>query len=222
MTLAMAPASSPLSRSLMVRRIAAVTNRLCIYSAIGRWMAVTVDSLCGLDVQAECRMQGLAVLRSKVPSRDPCTLFTADTPEERQQARSRARSYAHSPTASRHAPHYSSHRPRQQQQQQQGGFFSDPFSSMLGMHMGNMGMLSPGNGGTSYSYSSSYVSSSGPGGVTYESTSSTRRGPGGVSILLRSSGHLFVYHLHCCGCEPAAASWFDEYGLFAPFPSLGF
>jgi hypothetical protein len=89
------------------------------------------------------------------------------------------------------------------------GMGLDPFSSMLGMHMGDMGMGSMRNmmegmgNGASYSYSSSYSSASGPNGMIYEKSSSTRRGPNGVCILCCCSSHACTglehhRHIACC------------------------
>jgi hypothetical protein len=62
--------------------------------------------------------------------------------------------------------------------------FHDPFASLFPSMGQLMAFPSMGgaSGGSTYSYSSSYTSSSGPNGVTYQESKSTRMGPGGVRI----------------------------------------
>lgn len=104
----------------------------------------------------------------------------ADDPAVRQSQRRRTSP----PRAS------SVNRPRrtdhQLQQQQQGASMFGPLG--FGMGFGGLGGLfsdmqamAGQPGATSYSYSSSSYTSSGPGGVTYQATHSQRMGPGGVS-----------------------------------------
>ena len=73
-----------------------------------------------------------------------------------------------------HAPAHRSGRPRAGPADMFGGSLMPGFPGMGAMPM-------QGSSGSFYSYSSSSMSSGGPGGVTYSSTTTHRRGPGGVS-----------------------------------------
>ena len=122
------------------------------------------------------------------------------TLSERTHAASRA-SVSQPALCSADTPGRSNQRPgrraRQQMQPSGGmGMGFDPFA-MFG-HQQMMpfgGMPMPGGGGaTSYSYSSSYSSSSGPNGVVHESSNSMRRGPDGVRTS-QTTG--YKYQLIC-------------------------
>ena len=124
----------------------------------------------------------------------------ADAPRARNDRAREGRAYAHEQQRGHHHP-YHDRAPRHPFEdpngQQLGAFGGDPFAGFFGgMGMPGMGgllggMMTPsfpdmaaggarGGGGTSYSYSSTYSSSSGPGGVTYEESRTSRRGPNGV------------------------------------------